>query len=774
MKTLLQNRFLHLLFLFVLTFFSLTVAHAQFSDNFSDGNFSFNPVWQGLDTNFEILASELHLNAPAVSGESFLSTPSQAMNNASWQFDIRMDFNTSSSNYARVFLSSDSANVTQSSNGYYLEIGRLNDEVSLYKNLNGNATKIIDGTDDLTNTSVVNISIRVTRSAMGNWELLVDSDGGSNNFLSQGTITDFGIGTSDYFGVICDYTSTRSDKFYFDNFIVTGTPGTPFTGNTTFGDIVFNEVMADPSPPQTLPDLEYLELFNASGSDIQMSNFTLVNTTTAKSLTSFSFNEGAHLIVCDLDDISEFSQYGNVLGVDGFSSLANGGDSLTLLNESNTVIDVLVYEDDWHANSTKRDGGWSLERINPFTSCASAASWSSSLNGSGGTPGQENSLFDENYVDENFEVLQSEVIDSVTVLVSFTDFISEGSSLQFNLTNGTPINISSFEIGGNTMTLNLASELAFGLIYDLSIVGLNTCDGLPFDISELQIAIPDQGANGDVIINEILFNPYTGGVDFVELFNNSDKNIAIGAWKLANIENDIVANQKVINPDGTYTLLARDYVLLSTNSANILEEYPFTASSKLWEMSNMPSYNNEEGSVVLISQSNEVYDRFDYNQDYHFELLGSFDGVSLERIFYNQPTNDPANWHSAAQSVGFATPGYRNSQAKDPSQSESELSLTSEVISPDNDGFNDQMLLNYILDEPGYLANVSVFDGHGNLVKEVANNELLATEGFFVWDGFSEIVGSKLSPGLYVVYAELFNLKGDVTGYKLPIAITYK
>jgi hypothetical protein len=52
-----------------------------------------------------------------------------------------MDFNTSGSNYTKIHLSSDSL-----ANYYYVKVGGVDDEGSLYKLTSGQSTKIIYGT----------------------------------------------------------------------------------------------------------------------------------------------------------------------------------------------------------------------------------------------------------------------------------------------------------------------------------------------------------------------------------------------------------------------------------------------------------------------------------------------------------------------------------------------------------------------------------------------------------------------------------------------------
>ncbi|MGB0368548.1 MAG: hypothetical protein ACPGD8_04030, partial [Flavobacteriales bacterium] len=84
---------------------------AQVSDDFSDNDFTANPAWTGETTKFEVDGNQkLHLNAPSESDTAYLSTPSQAIDDATWEFLVELDFNPSSSNVARVYLASNNEN----------------------------------------------------------------------------------------------------------------------------------------------------------------------------------------------------------------------------------------------------------------------------------------------------------------------------------------------------------------------------------------------------------------------------------------------------------------------------------------------------------------------------------------------------------------------------------------------------------------------------------------------------------------------------------------
>ena len=200
-------------------------ASGQFVDAFDDGNLGIAPEWTGTTTNFWVEAGVLKLNAAGVSGVSYLSTPSSSINDATWQFDVVLDFNPSSSNYLKIYLVSDQADLKIDLNGYYIQIGGTPDEVSLYHQSNGEVAKIIDGTDKRLNLSKVNLSVRATRDNAGNWALFskLTAEG---SWYQEGTVFDNNVVAASFFGVVCTYTSTRSTKFSFDNFSVSGNPYT--------------------------------------------------------------------------------------------------------------------------------------------------------------------------------------------------------------------------------------------------------------------------------------------------------------------------------------------------------------------------------------------------------------------------------------------------------------------------------------------------------------------------------------------------------------------
>jgi hypothetical protein len=203
-------------------------------------------------------------------------------------------------------------------------------------------------------------------------------------------------------------------------------------------------------------------------------------------------------------------------------------------------------------------------------------------------------------------------------------------------------------------------------------------------------------------------------------------------------------------------LLPKDFVVIGKDSTFVKAKYPASVTGKFL-FSELPSYNNDSGSVYLIFNS-EIIDKVSYQNEWHFNLLDNTDGVSLERIDPNGSSNSQFNWNSAAEDVGFATPGRTNSQFMS-AFSSGTLTLTNDVFSPDNDGFEDVLLVSYEMKEPGLLGKVQIFDDRGRLVRQLFSSELLGSNGTFSWDGLTDDQ-VKASIGVYVILFEAFSTDG--------------
>ena len=181
-------------------------------------------------------------------------------------------------------------------------------------------------------------------------------------------------------------------------------------------------------------------------------------------------------------------------------------------------------------------------------------------------------------------------------------------------------------------------------------------------------------------------------------------------------------------------------------------------------MKDIPSLNNDSDWVIIINTSQTIIDKVHYNSNWHLSLLNDTKGISLERINPNNPSQGENNWHSASESCGFATPAYKNSQYIN-EESINELTISPEVFSPDNDGYQDVLAISYSFNIAGLIGNIHIYDSKKALKRSLVRNELLASNGIFFWDGFTDSK-TKAGIGIYIIYFEAFNTKGVVKKYK--------
>ncbi len=69
------------------------------------------------------------------------------------------------------------------------------------------------------------------------------------------------------------------------------------------------------------------------------------------------------------------------------------------------------------------------------------------------------------------------------------------------------------------------------------------------------------------------FNPRSGGVDFVEIYNRSPKYINLKNWKLGNFENNSVLKPQVITTED-FILAPSGYIAFTSDPASLISQYP--------------------------------------------------------------------------------------------------------------------------------------------------------------------------------------------------------
>jgi len=374
-------------------------ALAQFSDSFSDGNFTENPAWVGMVSQFKVNAALQLQSAATTASTSWLFTASEAIENAVWECSFLIDYSTSSSNYACMYLAADKPDAA-SLNGYYVMVGGTADEVSLFLQQGTTKTKLIDGADKRTDGKKVNIRVRVTRDSLGLFQLFSKTDTEQEYYL-EGEVRDLNLQSSEWFGLSFTNTASTGSLYCFDGVEVSGrkvsNPALPLLP----GELCFNELMFH------APDsaAEYIELYNRSEKRLDLSNRSIAVRRTDGSLSTVAvfpaattLHEGQYIAFTP--DTARVRRHHRLpsnaaLMQVKWSSLNNDEALLVLMDADKlTVLDSVQYSSGWHHVLINDPKGVALEKMHPDLPSPDANGWhSAASSGNFGTPGMQNSQF---------------------------------------------------------------------------------------------------------------------------------------------------------------------------------------------------------------------------------------------------------------------------------------------------------------------------------------------------------------------------------------------
>ncbi len=537
-------------------------------------------------------------------------------------------------------------------------------------------------------------------------------------------------------------------------------------------DLLITEIMADPDPVVQLPNAEYIEIYNRTAFPFILDEWKLTvgsNTTTLKNtIPAYSYT-----IVCNQTNVALFPNTISIIGVSSFPSLNNTGDTITLRNPSNNIIHSMYYTNTMHENSIKQNGGWSLELKDTATYCIIDGNWTSSSNEQGGTPGKSNSTYQSNATIEELKIMACIPLLPTQLQVTFNHPTDSTSLTNVNhyMIDGSAYTISAVQTIPplyQTALLQLSVPLQELKPITLHISGIQRCDGLAINDQSIQTGRSSVAQSGDIIFNEILFNPKSGGSDFIELYNRSNKIIDCNQLLLSA---SLQMGGTTFKLSGQPLLLfPRDYIVCTENKSALLKQYWVKDPQRIIECTSLPSLPNDKGTIVLTNKQGIVIDSLAYSEKWHFPLLHDVEGISLERSSFEGNTNDAANWHSAASTAGFATPGSTNSQFIECATTTNKFSLSTKTFSPNQDGFEDYALIHYQMNQPGAVAHITIFNLQGRAIKTLARNATLGNSGAFKWDGTTDTF-TLAAQGTYIIYCDVFTLDGKRWKEKLAITL---
>ena len=525
-----------------------------------------------------------------------------------------------------------------------------------------------------------------------------------------------------------------------------------------WGDVVFNEVMADPDPGIDYTE-EYLELVNRSDYLVKLEGWRL------------QVNERSYVLEdCCVEPVSGKNGDGEMMEMELMPgefvlikeiTLPNDGAILSFYSKEGILVHSASYGIPWDGPHWKKEGGWSLESPDADQPCRISANWEYSKDPGGGTPCRINSNH-AIFTDEDPPVLlyagegNAGVDDAGMLLLHYSEplhpFQEFKTAIRLDPGNAEPDSVLLMDPLREILQLHFSEDFTDWPNYQLSVSGIGDCRGnMSYDYV-LKAGAVSQALLASVLINEIMYDPEEGMPEYVELFLPGDKILDLQDLAIHLVDDGDSADQPIPLSSHSRLCLPGQYLVLTESVPHLRDAFGLGISGLWVEMEGLPGLNNSSGSIYLTDRAGKVVDQARYGDEMHMELLDDPRGISLERISAKRSGLDPDNWHSAASIAGYATPGRENSQFLDESNSDLLLDVSTEVFSPDNDGYNDLLEILTSTNGNDWVIGLMITDLQGNRIRILANMHLAGPSVTYTWDGEGEN-GAMQPMGFYVIHA---------------------
>ena len=149
-------------------------------------------------------------------------------------------------------------------------------------------------------------------------------------------------------------------------------------------------------------------------------------------------------------------------------------------------------------------------------------------------------------------------------------------------------------------------------------------------------------------MNEILFDPFVGGSEFIELYNRSGRTLPVNGLTLAIRKANGEIGTRYPLTSVKDSLAADEYLVLTSSRSGVIEFYTTPFPERIHELK-LPVLHNSEATIVLLRKFDSlIIDKVAYSSKWHDAAIRHMKGVSLERIRPDGASEEASNWTSAA------------------------------------------------------------------------------------------------------------------------------
>ncbi|MBN2091239.1 lamin tail domain-containing protein, partial [candidate division KSB1 bacterium] len=540
--------------------------------------------------------------------------------------------------------------------------------------------------------------------------------------------------------------------------------------------LIINEYFAQPA----LTQIEWIELYNPTIDAINLLDWSVTDFNPKNQMfvnQEYLIGPGEFCIITEDSLFLEIYPFIKcpVIVDDDFPDLNNDEDVIRLKDGAGFMIDSLFYRQDWPAAKGK-----SVERVFWQLNSGDKHTWKICQAEAGATPGAVNSI-DPNEID-------LEVIPASILLTPATITTNDSIQILLNIQNAGKLTIADFAINfyhhpvGDSNFQVLAKEmkvwqtLAAGEFLQIEAMLPPSPSGRRLLQMELSCAGDLNPVNnrvivpfkvgyspGCVIINEIMYNPFSGQNEWIEFYNPGEQPVDLTEWAISNADKK---KKSIKFPDPIF-LNPQNYVII-TEDSSFLDDWPEVSVPVLVTSTSFPSLNNESDQIW-------IYDLVGLPMDsvFYSAAWGNSYCISLERIRPDRNSTDPANWSACVAAKG-GTPGRQNSLFVSIMPSTAKLTIEPNPFSPDQDNFEDEAIITWQLPMETAHVNLKIYDARGRLIRTLLNAIDSGANCSVIWDGMDD-QRQRARMGIYIVFLEALNeRKGIITQATQTVVLAHK
>jgi len=540
--------------------------------------------------------------------------------------------------------------------------------------------------------------------------------------------------------------------------------------------VIITEIMADPVPKVSLPECEFVEIYNRNAFPVALKGWVINSGSRTGILPDVYLESQSYAVLSSKSDSVELCKYGHTIVVRGMPAVINHEGEITIRDETGKVIHHVAYRESLYSDVQKKEGGWSLEIYDIENPCGEKDNWHESIDISGGTPCRENSVAKSNPDLTGPSLIHASPSDLTSVRLHFSERTDSSSVIRtgnYFITGGMmyPGSVISEGPAFRTAVLQFGQSFRAGVYYKIILIGhVSDCAGnLSGKNETTDFALPENADSADIVFSEVLFNASLIRPEFIELYNRSEKVIDISSLTICLLDPVNLKPKKSMSLKGyPYLLFPGRYAVITGNAvllANSDNSFPL---KNINEVPSMFSLSDNKGILELRS-INGTIDKMAYATGMFHYLMTDEDGVSLERADPESDSNDPQNWYPASGVQGYASPGMENSQMAS-HDGLSGMEVINEVFSPDGIAFESKAEIIIYCKKPGSRFAVYVFNSAGRTIQIIAKDLTAGTRNSLYWGG-EDLSGSVCPPGIYIVLAVISDISGQVTSYRDAITL---